>query len=191
MLAEVAVAPLSLPWCKSRCSSPEYRWHYTSNPLNGWDTLTCWCLEWPASISGAFARPIASVNVTANNLQLGYGSGDISSDLSLTFSSPENVLHWVFFYFLRCQWDVRTSSNLCRKLEQLLPGYLTVACTVESILNGKCTAWMPNHGDKIEFWRGVCSLVPSLALWWFIGLNVWQLTLNTVGKRGWSPEDFQ
>lgn len=109
---------LSLPWCKCRCSSPEYRWHYTSNPLNGWDTLTCWCLEWPASISSAFAMPNTFVNVIAKSLSLGYGSEDISYNLFLTFSSPVNVLHW-FFYCLRCQWEVGTSTNLCRKLEQL------------------------------------------------------------------------
>lgn len=58
MLAEVTVAPLSLslPWCKSGCWSPEYRWHYTSNPLNVWDMLTRRRLEWPATICSDFEK---------------------------------------------------------------------------------------------------------------------------------------
>lgn len=190
MLAEVTVAPLSLPWCKSGCSSPEYRWHYTSNPLNGWDTLTCCCLEWPASICSASAKPNTFVNLTAKSLSLGYGSEDISYYLLHTLSSPVNALHWLF-YFLRCQWEEGTSSNLCRKLEQLFEAAwrsspLKNQCVMENI------AWMHNHLNKIEFWCGASPLVPSPVPWWWIGLNLWQLTLNTVGEsKGRSPQDFQ
>lgn len=112
MLAEVAVAPLSLPWCKSGCSSPEYRWHYTSNPLNGWDTLTCWCLEWPASISSAFAMPNTFVNLTAKSLSLGHASEDILYHLVLTLGSPVNVLHCFFGFFSFCNVSKRRGPAL-------------------------------------------------------------------------------
>lgn len=134
MLAEATVALLSLPWCKSGCWSPEYRWHYTSNPLNGWDTLTCWCLEWPASISSASAMPNTFVNATAKSPGLGYGSEGITFHLILTLASTVNVLHW-FFCLLWCKCEAGMNSNV--QIEATLQSFLRVVHTEESMPNGK------------------------------------------------------
>lgn len=132
--------------------------------------LTCWCLEWPVSISSTFAMPNTFVNLTAKSLSSGHSSEDILYHLLLTLSSSVNVLHW-FSYLLCCERDEGTSRNLCTKLEQLFE-----AASRQPALKNQCVmeniARMRNHLNKIECRCGVSPPVPSLVPWWQIGLNL-------------------
>lgn len=97
--------------------------------------LTCRCLERPASISSAVAMPNTFVDLTAKSFRLGYGSEDILYYLLLPLSSPVNMLHW--FPICCDASEEGTSTDLCRKPEQLFEAASKVAFTEESMCNGK------------------------------------------------------